>query len=87
MEHWDLFIVHCLHDRLDSELQRVTDERKAEQMLEFIEKQANALKNSSSDRTDNINAKAVGNREYRVVHFNILSKFSEFTTYIKCHRS
>lgn len=68
VEHWNLFIVHCLHERLDPEtarqweLQRVSDEPTAKQMLEFIEKQANALKNSSSGRTSNINAKVSGNR-------------------------
>lgn len=50
VEHWDMVIVHCLHDRFDGEtarqweLERDSETPTTKQILDFIDKQANALK-------------------------------------------
>lgn len=56
VEQWDMFVVHMLHDRLDSEtakqweLQRQSETPTAAQMLEFLDKQAAAISNINSER-------------------------------------
>lgn len=66
VEHWDLVIVHNLHERLDEntakqwELERKTEWPKATEMLEFLDKQAAALANVQSNRNTQISV-TVGN--------------------------
>ncbi|XP_067624215.1 uncharacterized protein [Eurosta solidaginis] len=56
VEHWDFFMVHMLHERLDNEtarqweLARKSDTPKVGEMLAFLDKQALALANSSDNR-------------------------------------
>lgn len=56
VEHWDMVIVHSLHERLDSEtakaweLQRNTETPTATEMLEFLDKQAAASSNTGNGR-------------------------------------
>lgn len=56
VEHWDFFMVHMLHERLDEEtakqweLQRDSDTPSVDDMLAFIDKQAKALANIGETR-------------------------------------
>lgn len=56
VDQWDMFIVHNLHERLDSEtarqweLQRKTETPKAIDMLDFIDQQAAALSSQMVDK-------------------------------------
>lgn len=54
VEHFDLFFVHCLHERLDSEtskqweLKRASEKPKLMDLLDFLDHQAKAMFGSSS---------------------------------------
>ncbi|XP_067616817.1 uncharacterized protein [Eurosta solidaginis] len=56
VEHWDMFIVHMLHERLDPEtgkqweLQRKNDTPTTQEMLEFLDRQAAASVGPSERR-------------------------------------
>lgn len=56
VEHWNMFIVHMLHERLDTEtskqweLIRTSDTPTAEEMLSFLDRQAAALAAVSAQR-------------------------------------
>lgn len=58
VQHWDMFIVHMLHERLDSEtgrlweLQRESDTPTAAEMLAFLDKQAAAIAGQSNAHRD-----------------------------------
>lgn len=60
VEHWDMWIVHLLHDRLQNEtgrqwdLTRTSPRPSAEEMLDFLDKQAAALANMSQGQREQL---------------------------------